>query len=217
MCGCASLPASDASAMKDLCFMRSCSRSASLSNRNTLTATSRSANGSRARYTLLVAPAPISRSSGYLPMCSWSSNFMSRGSLLRERRDLLQELRLLVRLAEERVHAELGGARAMLGRGARRNDDDRDVHGARIAAHVAREVKAVHARHLDVDQHDRRQLALELLQRIDAVLGGQHAVALALEQAAGDLAHGKGVVHHHDERRSARRLAGELRRHGALH
>src|SRR5438094_615038 len=215
MCGWASLPASDASAMNDLCFMRSCSPSASWSKRNTLTATSRSANGSRARYTLLVAPAPISRSSGYLPMCSWSSNFMRRISLSRERRDLLQELRFLEGLAEEGVDAELGRARAVLGRGARGNDDDRDVHGARITADVPREIEAVHARHPDIDQHDGGQLALELLERVEAVLGRKHAVALALQQPPGDLAHGERVVHHHHERRRARR--GELGGRRALH
>ena len=46
---------------------------------------------------------------------------------------------------------------AVLLRGARRDDDDRHALGARVAAHVAREVEAVHARHLDVDQHHLRQ------------------------------------------------------------
>ena len=39
-----------------------------------------------------------------------------------------------------------------------------------------------------------------LLEGVDAVLGGDHRVALALEQAAGDLAHGERVVDHHDHR-----------------
>ena len=76
MCGWFSLPASDASATKALCSMRSLCGSAWESNRNTLIATSRSAKGSRARYTRLVAPLPISRRIGYLPSCSFGSSFM---------------------------------------------------------------------------------------------------------------------------------------------
>src|SRR2546423_1923764 len=129
---------------------------------------------------------------GYLPICSWSSNFTrapySRAPLesrprsmepdgrvvfgqgTDERGDVLQELGLLVRLAEEGVNAELRGLVAVLVRGARRDDDDRDAGGARVATHVPGQVEAVHARHLDVDQHDRRDRVLELLQRVDAVL-----------------------------------------------
>src|SRR5687767_14013613 len=116
MCGWFSLPASEASATNALCFMRSVCRSASRSNRNTLIATSRSVSGSRARYTELVAPLPISRISGYLPSCSCSSNFI----------DVLQQLGFVERLAEESVDAKGGGLVAVLVGGARRDDDDRD-------------------------------------------------------------------------------------------
>src|SRR5204863_1865131 len=160
--------------------MRSSCASACLSNWNTLMATSRSANGSRARYTLLVAPLPISFVTGYLPM------FMGRFSCPCERSDLLEELGLFVRLAEVGVHAEFGGPAAVLRRRARGDDDDRDLHGARVAAHIAREVEAVHARHLDVDQHHGRPLFLQLLERIHAVARREHPVALALEEPARD-------------------------------
>jgi hypothetical protein len=40
----------------------------------------------------------------------------------------------------------------------------------------------------------------ELLQGVHAVLGGDHPVAFPFEQAAGDLAHGEGVIHHHHRR-----------------
>src|SRR5882672_6551452 len=79
MCGWLSLPASAASARNALCIMRSVCGLMFSSNRNTLMATSRSAKGSRARYTRLVAPLPISRTIGYLPRCSWSSNFIAIG------------------------------------------------------------------------------------------------------------------------------------------
>src|SRR5688572_9087239 len=108
MWGWLSLPASEASATKALCFMRSVCGSASRSKRKTLIATSRSVSGSRARYTELVAPLPISRISGYLPSCSCSSNFI----------DLLQQLGFVEGLAEESVDAEGGGLVAMLVRGA---------------------------------------------------------------------------------------------------
>src|SRR5580765_3540915 len=199
MCGWLSLPASAASATKALCFMRS--SWGSRSNRNTLIATSRPPNGSRARYTELVAPLPISRRSGYFPSCSCSSNFTSAYRGAQERRDLLQQLGFLVGLAEELVDAERGGLAAMLLGRARRDHDDRDVLGARIAAHVAREVEAVHARHLDVDQHDGGERLAHLLERLEAVLRRDHLVALALEQAGRDLAHRKRVVDHHDDRR----------------
>src|SRR3954452_7537117 len=94
--------------------MRSSCGSASRSKRNTLIATSRPLNGSRARYTELVAPLPISRRSGYFPSCSCNSNFTSVDRGFEERRDLLQQLGLLVGLAEELVDAERGGLAAML-------------------------------------------------------------------------------------------------------
>src|SRR5687768_7297472 len=202
MCGWLSLPASEASATKALCFMRSVCGSASRSNRNTLMATSRSVSGSRARYTELVAPLPISRISGYLPSCSCSSNFI----------DLLEQLGLLERLAEEGVDPQRGRLAAMLLGGARGDDDDRDVLRARVAAHLARQIEAVHARHLDVHQHYRRQGLAQLLQRLQPVLGGDYLVALALEQAAGDLAHGERIVDHHDER-GGRPALGRARGH----
>src|SRR4029077_7693020 len=148
MCGWLSLPASAASPTKPLCFMRSSCGAASRSNRNTLIATSRPPNGSRARYTELVAPLPMSRRRGYFPSCSCSSNFTSAYGGAEERSDLLQQLGFLVGLAEELGDAERGGLAAMLLGRARRDHDDRDVLGARIAAHVSREVEAVHARHL---------------------------------------------------------------------
>src|SRR5688572_23714819 len=165
MWGWLSLPASEASATNALCFMRSLCGSASRSNRNTLIATSRSVSGSRARYTELVAPLPISRSSGYLPSCSCSSNFI----------DLLEQLGFLERLAEEGVDAQRGRLAAVLLGGARGDDDDRDVPGARIAAHLARQVEAVHARHLDVHQHHRRQGLAQVLDRKSTRLNSSHS------------------------------------------
>src|SRR5574339_551465 len=135
MCGWLSLPASEASVRNALCIMRSVCGSACWSNRNTLIATSRLANGSRARYTWLVAPRPISRRIGYLPTWTWASTGAAAGCAsgcggMGSRRDqvgdVAQQLGLRVRLAEERVHAQLRGLVAVLVRGARRDDDDGD-------------------------------------------------------------------------------------------
>src|SRR3954462_13518840 len=103
--------------------MRSSCGSASRSKRNTLIATSRPPNGSRARYTELVAPLPISRRSGYFPSCSCSSHFTSAYRVAEERRDLLQQLGLLVGLAEGGLCPERCGLGAVLLRGPRRDDD----------------------------------------------------------------------------------------------
>src|SRR5512134_1698371 len=138
MCGWFSLPASEASVRNALCIMRSVCGSACWSKRNTLIATSRLANGSRARYTWLVAPRPISRRIGYLPTCTWASKGVAAppprasgcggmGSRRDQFRDVAQQLRFRVRLAEERVDAQLRRLVAVLVRGARRDDDDRDV------------------------------------------------------------------------------------------
>jgi hypothetical protein len=37
-----------------------------------------------------------------------------------------------------------------------------------------------------------------LLKRLDAILGQQHLIAFARQQAAGDLAHGQRVIDDHD-------------------
>ena len=37
-----------------------------------------------------------------------------------------------------------------------------------------------------------------MLQRIDPILGLQYLIAFAQQETAGDLAHGEGVIHHHD-------------------
>src|ERR1041384_3681725 len=71
-----------------------------------------------------------------------------------QRLDGLEQLRLLVRLAEVIVDADLDGARAMLLAHARRDHDDRDAREPRIRAHLRRHFVTVHARHLDVEQDD---------------------------------------------------------------
>jgi len=69
-------------------------------------------------------------------------------------------------------------------------------------AHQRRHLEAVHARHLDIQQHDVGPPLLQLGDGVDTVLGGQHVHAVALQQATGDLAHGDRVVDHHDQQRA---------------
>ncbi|OIQ82611.1 hypothetical protein GALL_355940 [mine drainage metagenome] len=94
------------------------------------------------------------------------------------------------------VDAELLGVVAVLVGDARRDHDHRQVARALVGANVAREVEAVHARHLDVGQHDVGQRALQLLERVEAVLGQHHVVAVAAEEALGHAAHRDRVVDH---------------------
>ncbi len=59
-------------------------------------------------------------------------------------------------------------------------------------------LETIHARHLDIQQHDVGHQFLQFGQRIDSVLGGDHLHIVSFQQAGSDLAHGNGVIHHHD-------------------
>ena len=86
---------------------------------------------------------------------------MSHAAAFDERRDRLQELRFLVRLAEVVVHTELDRAGAVLLADARGDHDDRHIFQARIVAHVRGDLVTIHARHLDVEQDDVRNVVLQ--------------------------------------------------------
>jgi hypothetical protein len=103
------------------------------------------------------------------------------------------------------------GMLAVLVGGARGDHDQRDVPQALVATDVARQVEAVHARHFDVEQHDVGHHIGQLFQRIDAVLGGQHVVAVAGQQPAADLAHRERIVDHHHGRRCGAVAVGAVR------
>src|SRR5262245_61824428 len=68
MCGCTSLPASDASVRNRWCVTLALTASFSADWATVLIATSRLANVSRPSHTLLVAPSPILRKTSYLPI-----------------------------------------------------------------------------------------------------------------------------------------------------
>ena len=87
--------------------------------------------------------------------------------------------------------------------GARGNHDDRHVLQAAVVAHVGGNFEAVHTWHLDIQQHHIRADIFQFGDGIHAVLGGDHFVAVALQQASGHLAHGNRVIGDHDQWRIA--------------
>jgi hypothetical protein len=62
------------------------------------------------------------------------------------------------------------------------DEDDRDVLGARGAAHQLGELEPVHVGHLDVDQRDRDVVDQQQLERLGAGPGAQRLDAVAAEQ-----------------------------------
>ena len=81
-----------------------------------------------------------------------------------------------------------------------------------VGTNVASQVETVHARHFDIDQENVGDDVEHLLQRIDAVLGGQYLIAFACQQAAGDLAHCQRIVDHHHRRQRREACCGFSRR-----
>src|SRR5690348_15276537 len=123
-----------------------------------------------------------------------------RGTLLQHLGDLQQQFRLLVGLSEVSIHADVERALAVLVAAARGDHDDRHVAQPRVGLHVSGQLVAVHARHLDVQQHQVGYALVQLLQRVDTVLGGADLVLVAFQHATRDLAHGDRVVDHHHQR-----------------
>jgi hypothetical protein len=111
--------------------------------------------------------------------------------------DRLQQHILLGTACRSRHSRPVPALVAVLVGAARGDHDDGNMAAALIAAHIARQIETIHARHLDIDQHQVRHAGLQLFQRIHAILGQQHLIALALEQALGHAAHGQRIVHHH--------------------
>ena len=81
---------------------------------------------------------------------------------------MAQQVGFLVGLAEVAFDADFKRALTMFFAGARGDHDDRHVLEARVVAHVRGELVAVHARHLDVEQHQVRHFFLQLLDRVEA-------------------------------------------------
>ena len=95
---------------------------------------------------------------------------------------------------------QLGRVVAVLLRDARRDHDHRQTTQPLVGPHVAHQVEAVHARHLDVRQHDPRQFLGQPFERVQAVLGQGDAVAFTHQQSLCDAAHGQRIVHHQHQR-----------------
>src|SRR5271165_4429435 len=85
----------------------------------------------------------------------------NRAAAIDERFDGVEQLVLLIGLAEIVVDAELDRARAVLFADTRGDHDDRDMLETRVIAHVGCNLVAVHARHLDIEQDDVGQIFLQ--------------------------------------------------------
>ena len=131
-------------------------------------------------------------------------------------RNQRQQILFRIRLAEVVLDAQRGRVVAMLLRNARGDHDDGQVAQASVAADVAHQVEAVHARHFDVAQHQGRAFFCQALDGVEAVFGQHHSVAFALEQALGHAAHGEGVVDHQHQRRGDHRQTCRRQRSARL-
>src|SRR5690606_15046540 len=100
------------------------------------------------------------------------------------------QVEFLVRLAQVTLGADFEGALAMLFAGTRGDHHDRHVAEARVGAHRGGQLVAVHARHLDVQQHQVGHALFQPFQRLDAVARGYHLEVVASHDATGDLADG---------------------------
>src|SRR5690606_7578831 len=79
------------------------------------------------------------------------------------------QVQFLVRLAQVTLDADFESALAMLFAGTRGDHHDRHVAEARVGAHRGGQLVAVHARHLDVQQHQVGHALFQPFQRLDAV------------------------------------------------
>ena len=98
------------------------------------------------------------------------------------------------------VNAQFLGMLAVLLGNSRGDHDDGQIAQAHVPADVARQIKAVHARHLNVRQHHCGPLFLKPLKRLQTIGRHGHAITLALQQALGDAPHGDGVINHQNQR-----------------
>src|SRR5690606_29701396 len=122
-----------------------------------------------------------------------ASNATRGAASLAAMRDLQQllhvahQLRLLVRLAEVAVDAEVERALAVLLAGTRGDHHDQHVAQSWVGLHVLGQLVAVHPRHLDVEQHQVGHALVHPLERIQAILRGEHLEVVAFQHAPGDL------------------------------
>ena len=84
--------------------------------------------------------------------------------------DQAKQLFILIRFAEIVIHADLTRVAPMLVGQSRGDRDDRQLGETLVGTDVARQIKAVHAWHLDIGEDHVRNRFEQALQRIDAVL-----------------------------------------------
>src|SRR5690606_35011629 len=95
------------------------------------------------------------------PTSSATPSVLSSLTTPHQSADQFKQLRFLRRLAEVRVATDAAGPPTVLLPGTRGDHDDRQVLEALVVANQGRHLEAVHARHLDVQQHD---IGLDVLQ-----------------------------------------------------
>src|SRR3989454_926260 len=112
------------------------------------------------------------------------------------------------RLGEKVVGAELEDAYFVVLVALRGQHDDGNVCGGRARAQVRQHAIAVQAREVQVEHDDVGPHAIDLIERLHAVAGLGHDVAVPLEQVAHHLAQAVLVVHEQDFRRRLAVRAG---------
>lgn len=127
-----------------------------------------------------------------------SSAGESAAALAHEALDVVEHDGIRIRLAKQHIDAGVGGLGLVAFFGT--DHDHGDVRRQRVLAHVAGQLKAVHAGHFDVgDQHVGHALG-DLFHRIEAIFGHRHLKLIVDQQAVGFHAHDLGVVRDHDHR-----------------
>ena len=104
--------------------------------------------------------------------------------------DQAEQFLVGVRLSKIVVDTQFDRVVTVLLGNARSDHDDGKIAQRGIGTDIARQVEAVHARHLDVRQHHRGTLFLQAFKRLQTVGSERHAVALTEQQTLCDAAHG---------------------------
>ena len=90
---------------------------------------------------------------------------------------VIQQFFFLVRLAEIGINSQFLRIQTVFFSLARGDDNNRQVSEFGVIAQALGQLKTIHARHLDVQQHYRRRKFREFFQRIQTIFSGHHLIA----------------------------------------
>ena len=110
------------------------------------------------------------------------------------RPDLGLEYHPVIGLGEKVVAAGLKTTHQRFALGQRREEDDRHQRLAGLILDPPRRLEAIHHRHQRIHQHQVRTLLLEQGDRLQAIAGGQYAVALTTDDGGQQHAVGRVVL-----------------------